>query len=458
MTVTNVTRGWMETIEYPDTIIVLGSTVNISENEILSVGLGQNVPNPFDCNTRVALTISQRENVLLQLMDASGKLYAEYNNAFEAGTHEFNISAANSQTYILNAVAGAKNYSIRMVNVGSGCNNNIKYVGASNTLLTKLSTANEFHSGDVMRYVGYAEYNNEPLTSETVLCEQNEDENIILRFNADLCENSFGVDVQTACDSYTWIDGITYTDSNNTATYTLTNAAGCDSVVTLNLTITPATTVTDYDGDVYQTLQIGDQVWMAENLRTTHYANGTSIALGSSESVTTPLRYYPNNSSSNVSTNGYLYNWCAVMNGASSSATNPSHVQGICPNGWHLPSSSEWEQLNSYVGSVYACGGNSESTAKALAYTSGWSDFSGYCIPSSDQSSNNASGFSAKPAGIFYEESSSDFGINAAFWSSTAFEDDEYNAYNFIVTYYMTYAYVTLSYKEWSLSVRCVRD
>ena len=56
---------------------------------------------------------------------------------------------------------------------------------------------------------------------------------------------STGTDVQTACGSYTWIDGITYTESNNTATYTLTNAAGCDSVVTLNLTINQSTTGID---------------------------------------------------------------------------------------------------------------------------------------------------------------------------------------------------------------------
>src|SRR5690606_34987832 len=54
-----------------------------------------------------------------------------------------------------------------------------------------------------------------------------------------------GTDVQTACDSYTWIDGITYTASNNSATYTLTNAAGCDSVVTLDLTINYTTSGTD---------------------------------------------------------------------------------------------------------------------------------------------------------------------------------------------------------------------
>ena len=67
----------------------------------------------------------------------------------------------------------------------------------------------------------------------------------ILTLNLTITNSTTGVDVVTACDSYTWIDGVTYTASNNTATYTLTNAAGCDSVVTLNLTINNSSTTVD---------------------------------------------------------------------------------------------------------------------------------------------------------------------------------------------------------------------
>ena len=64
----------------------------------------------------------------------------------------------------------------------------------------------------------------------------------VVTLNLTILESSSGVDVITACDSYTWIDGVTYTESNNTATHTLTNAVGCDSVVTLNLTILESST------------------------------------------------------------------------------------------------------------------------------------------------------------------------------------------------------------------------
>ena len=88
--------------------------------------------------------------------------------------------------------------------------------------------------------------------------------------------------------------------------------------------------VTDYDGNSYDAVRIGNQVWMASNLRTTHYANGEDIPEGNTTSYTEPCRYTP---STDVAAYGYLYNWPAVMHGASSSSANPSGVQGICPNG-----------------------------------------------------------------------------------------------------------------------------
>ena len=67
----------------------------------------------------------------------------------------------------------------------------------------------------------------------------------IVTLDLTINKSTTGTDVQTACDSYSWIDGNTYTESNNTAQFTLTNAAGCDSIVTLDLTINKSTTGTD---------------------------------------------------------------------------------------------------------------------------------------------------------------------------------------------------------------------
>ena len=217
--------------------------------------------------------------------------------------------------------------------------------------------------------------------------------------------------------------------------------------------------VTDIDNNTYNTVQIGNQCWMRENLRTIRYTNGTYIALGSSTSTTTAYRYYPNNNSSNVSTYGYLYNWKAVMGNSSSSSTNPSGVQGICPTGWHVPSYAEWTQLIDYVisQSQYVCGDNNTYIAKALASTIGWDSYSYTCAVGDNPNANNATGFSALPAGIYYGDYDR-FGNSAHFWSATEMNDVNHAHGPYLYTA-STYVYVTGgNYKAFGVSVRCVRD
>ncbi len=219
-----------------------------------------------------------------------------------------------------------------------------------------------------------------------------------------------------------------------------------------------ATTVTDIDGNEYNTVQIGNQCWMKENLRTTRYANGTSIPLGSTYSNTDPYRYYPNNDQSNVSTYGYLYNWPAVMGSSFSSSANPSGVQGICPTGWHVPSDAEWTQLTDYVGSQteYQCNSSSSNIAKALASTTGWQNSYQICAVGNNPSFNNTTGFSALPAGNYAFGSYSQFGNFATFWSATESSDD--NAYGRYLDYNNASVYRGNGNKVIGFSVRCVRD
>ena len=193
------------------------------------------------------------------------------------------------------------------------------------------------------------------------------------------------------------------------------------------------TSLTDYDGNTYSTVLIGSQCWMAENLRTTHYSDGTYISLGSTTSNTTAYRCYPGNSSSNVSTYGYLYNWKAVTrisdNGLISegSTLNPSELQGVCPAGWHVPSNAEWTQLSDYVSSqsTYVCGSNNTNIAKALASTTGWNNSTATCAVGNTTANNNATGFNAMPAG-FFGSATSGIGSVARFWSTTDLGSDIY--------------------------------
>ncbi len=106
-------------------------------------------------------------------------------------------------------------------------------------------------------------------------------------------------------------------------------------------------TVTDIDGNVYQTIQIGNQVWMAENLKVTHYRDGTSIQYVQNEltepdvweTLTTGAYCYYDDSQSNQTTYGNLYNWYAVADS-----------RNIAPEGWHVPTDAEWKELEMALG------------------------------------------------------------------------------------------------------------
>ena len=220
--------------------------------------------------------------------------------------------------------------------------------------------------------------------------------------------------------------------------------------------------VVDYDGNVYRTVWLGEQCWMAENLRTTHYADGTEIPLGDSASYTKAYRYFPSNSEMYISDYGYLYNWAAVMKGNTSSNNIPSGVQGICPTGWHVPSHAEWKQLTDYVSSQseYVCG--SGRIAKALASTTGWNTSTVACSPGEAPSSNNATGFEAMPAGQFNNGTYLSLGSGVHFWSSTGNVDGN-NSFAWYRSIVYDRSGVDANYydsapKNMGWSVRCVRD
>lgn len=115
------------------------------------------------------------------------------------------------------------------------------------------------------------------------------------------------------------------------------------------------------DGRTYRFVEIGNQVWMGENLKYLPQVAGPT-----SGSATEAYYYvYGYNGTdvnaaketANFHTYGVLYNWPAAMNGQESSDSNPSQVQGICPTGWHLPSDAEWTELTDFVGGIDVAGG-----------------------------------------------------------------------------------------------------
>ena len=234
--------------------------------------------------------------------------------------------------------------------------------------------------------------------------------------------------------------------------------------LTMQIHVYPATAqvvenaVSDINGNVYDAVQIGEQLWMAENLRTTHYADGTEIPLGDSTVFGTAYRYLPNGKESNVSTCGYLYNYAAAVgNGTNGGA---AVMQGVCPEGWHVPSDAEWTQLTDYVSSrsEFVVGNDAQYIAKALASTTGWKSSNNDYAVGNNPGLNNATGFSTLPAGSFYNNVYTYFNYTANFWTST-----EVNATSAWIRslYYGNPKVLRYGYsgnKSGAYSVRCLQD
>lgn len=225
-------------------------------------------------------------------------------------------------------------------------------------------------------------------------------------------------------------------------------------------------TVKDYDGNIYKTVQLGSQCWMAENLRTTHYTDGREIPLGENRSAkVTPFRYYPDNNSSNVSTLGYLYNYSAAAYGISYSKVAGLERGRLCPDGWHVSTHNDWQVLVKYLldQDKFVCENSSRlyktHIAKALASQTKWLSSGGdVCNVGFNLSTNNSTGFSAYPTGKFKKGDYTDFGSECYFW--TVSESYTENVFVWFLSSDLSDLYRDdFSDKtEYGFSVRCVRD
>ncbi|MBA7540885.1 hypothetical protein ES705_33188 [subsurface metagenome] len=167
-----------------------------------------------------------------------------------------------------------------------------------------------------------------------------------------------------------------------------------------------AQTVTDYDGNVYDTVTIGAQMWMKENLKVTHYRNGETIPNFTDNTTWGDLLtggrcYYNNDSAANASVYGALYNWFTV-----------NDSRNLCPIGWHVPTEAEWTTLSDYLGGDSVAGGKMKEIGAAH-----WTGV--------NYGATNESGFTALPGGYRPHDDGIYEAIGEAgyWWSAT-----EYNA------------------------------
>ena len=186
--------------------------------------------------------------------------------------------------------------------------------------------------------------------------------------------------------------------------------------------------VTDYDGNVYNTVIIGSQTWLKENLKSLHYADGTEI---------TEVWAYDDDEA-NVETYGRLYTWDGAMN-----YSTVQGAQGVCPDGWHVPADTEWTQLGAFLGGDDIAGGKLKEEG-----TEHWQE--------PNTGATNESGFTALPGGEYDDVQYQLLHQYGVFWSSTetsatwckyrylSYEDAQLHSYNY--------------YKSFRYSVRCIKD
>jgi uncharacterized protein (TIGR02145 family) len=218
-----------------------------------------------------------------------------------------------------------------------------------------------------------------------------------------------------------------------------------EKLTMLDNTVKAGGPIKDIDGNSYNTLVLGTQTWMAQNLRTTRYNNGELIG-------TTP-RYYnalgeatPKyqwdfflNESNLI--RGRLYTWYAVTD-----------IRGVCPVGWHLPSDDEWKILEMYLGMTKEQADRTSSTmsdvGNKMKTTTGWF---------MDQNGTNSSGFSALATGIYNASTSFDGSGQQCYWFSST-EFDATSVYTRSLSYEGPDVGRPVYTKKFGLSVRCVKN
>lgn len=167
--------------------------------------------------------------------------------------------------------------------------------------------------------------------------------------------------------------------------------------------------VSDIDGNEYRTVRIGEQTWMAENLRTTRFRDGSPIPQVPDQAEWAALRSgawasYDNNAL-NIGLYGILYNGFAV-----------SDARGVCPDGWKLPSATDWSTLIAHLGGDSEAGGKLKSTGTAL-----WTK--------PNASATDESGFGGLPGGYRFRNGMFDHLASGGYWWSSTAPTDSTLAY-----------------------------
>ncbi len=325
--VENLTQGTSLTVGDGNQLQLLG-TLSVTNPTETNTGNALNIyPNPAKEDVYLSFEATAMANASISVTDFSGKRVSRANAFFTRGRHDIHISGLNSGIYTVKINSETYQYSGKIISHSSS--------GKPTQIHTYKQTSG--HSGP------------EKIKNTKAVVQMQYTNGDLLKFTG-----KSGIYGTVVMDMPT-------------------------NSKTITFTFIPCT---DFDNNNYTIVQTGNQMWMEENLKSTHYPDGNAAAYFDYD-------HDPNNSL----IYGRLYAWSSAMNGAASSNTNPSNVQGVCPNGWHLPSSAEWQQLVGFLGGLNIAGGKLKETGNAH-----WI--------SPNTGATDEVGFNALPAGMwaFWDE------------------------------------------------------
>jgi len=404
----NLTQGGDTMLYEPDTILLLEYDPNTGLNEYNLNGansftVSPNYPNPFVGQTSIDIRIAESDDLVIRIFDLSGRVHTVYEGLLEAGKHTFTFYPGNESFYICSAFYRGLIRSIKIANpLSSQTDCKVTYKGFERhegNLKLHPSDYLPFNLGDTLRYIGYSiTTSNTPVRASDVI------EDIPLE--------------------------------NTTYTFDVSEGVPCVNVPTVN-----------YQDQIYNTVQIGTQCWLHENMNV-----GTMIPGGQYQvNNDTIEKYCYDNASYNCVTYGGLYQWDEIMG-----YSNEPGIQGICPPGWHIPTDEEFKQLEGEVDSQYGYPDPVWDTLDKRGYDVGlrlksrnlWVNGSG----------TDAFGFSALATGcyVYWDETFASRFYYTSFWSS-----DEKNSvekwYRYVENYHSQSTRYPRS-KHMGRSVRCLRN
>jgi uncharacterized protein (TIGR02145 family) len=303
----NLTQGGDTTLYAPDTILVLDYVTSIGDNGAIgenSFSVSQNYPNPFKGKTKVSLYLPEKEHIKITVRDILGRELAKYKNTLNRGNHSFIFYSGNEKYYLFTVTGKQTSKTIKMLNAngnttfGGKCKIVYNEYEANDIGFKSQKAINNFvfTLGDELRYTGYAKTINQV--------------------------NGSGVIEDTPL-------------TNTTYEFDIFEGIPCPGIPTIT-----------YEGQVYNTVLIGAQCWLKENLNV-----GTMIP-GTQEMVDndTIEKYCYNDEEDSCDVYGGLYQWDEMMQYVTTEGT-----QGICPTGWHLPTDAEWCTLEQEVDTTITC-------------------------------------------------------------------------------------------------------